>query len=80
MSVLSQQFQRSRGILIKVQTNVLRDKATFFFRNNVLKVHGSKQWLSMYRINLVCKVIEKNTRWFLRTLYYQPKVEEPPGI
>lgn len=32
------------------------------------------------RVNLVCKVIEKINHYFLRALYYQPKVGEPPGV
>ncbi|XP_009893812.1 PREDICTED: proline-rich membrane anchor 1 [Charadrius vociferus] len=43
-------------------------------QKNILKVHRSRKCLGMYRVNLVCKVIEKNIHWFLRALYYQPKI------
>jgi len=63
-----------------IQSERCGDQATLFFRNVTKKVYGNREQLDMHRVNLVCKVIEKNTHWFLRTLYYQSKVEEPPGI
>lgn len=63
-------------ILVNDQTKVWGDQTTLFSG----KVCRSREQLDMCRVNLVCKVIEKNIHWFLRTLYYQPKVEEPLGI
>lgn len=46
MSVLSQPFKTSDG--------------QFFF-SDISKVHRSREWLGIYKVNLVCKVMEKKT-------------------